>query len=148
MSGRAWQAFLAVEPPTVTHNDLVAYVVYGPDDRPMAAIRRSDRLKAAEDAIMAALGRCAPDLPLSGPLRLDVRWCFATHGRHEQWEPHAQRPDVDNLCKTLSDCLVRAGVIADDRLVADGMLAKAWADPAGIWVRVEEIERPRPQEAI
>ena len=47
------------------------------------------------------------------------------------------------------DCLTRAGVIEDnDRLVADVMLAKAWADPAGIWVRVEEIERPRPQEAI
>lgn len=147
MSGRAWQAFLAVEPPTVTHNDLEAYVVMR-RGMPRAAVRKSDRLKAAEDAIMAALGRCAPDLPLSGPLRLDVRWCFATHGRHEQGEPHAQRPDVDNLCKTLSDCLVRAGVIADDRLVADGMLAKAWADPAGIWVRVEEIERPRPQEAI
>lgn len=141
MSGRAWQAFLAVEPPTVTHNDLVAYVVGGRGGRAHASIRKSDRLKAAEDALMAALGRCAPPEPLLGPLRLDVRLCYATHGRHAQGEPKATRPDVDNSLKTILDCLARAGVIEDDARVVELRASKAWADPAGIWVRVERLTR-------
>ena len=42
--------------------------------------------------------------------------------------------------KTLLDCLVRAGVMADDRLVVDLRVSKAWSDPAGIWVRVSELQ--------
>lgn len=144
MSGRAWQAFLAVEPPTVTHNDLVAYVVGDGrgGGRTRASIRKSDRLREAEGALMAALGACAPPEPLSGPLRLDVRLCFATGGRHAQGEPKATRPDVDNSIKTILDCLTRAGVIEDDARVAELRAAKAWADPAGIWVRAERLTRP------
>ena len=143
MSGRAVQAFLPVEPPTVTHNDLVAYVVYGPDDKPMAAIRRSDRLMEAEAALLAQVGRHVPDEALSGPLRVQVRLCFGTRGRHDQGEPHVGKPDLDNFLKGFLDCLTRARVIEDDRMVCELRASKAWADPAGVWLRVEEIERDR-----
>lgn len=127
-------AFLAMEPPTVTHNDLRAALRGG---RP--TIVKSDRLKEAEDAIMARLVPARPAEPLSGPLSVEVRWCFATRGSHAQGEPHTSRPDMSNMLKTLEDCMVRAGWIVDDSLVCDEHTAKAWMDPAGIWVRAAEI---------
>lgn len=127
-------AFLAMEPPTVTHNDLRAVIRGG---RP--AIVKSDRLREAEDALVARLARLAPGEPMGGPLSVEVRWCFATRGTHAQGEPHTGKPDMSNMLKTLEDCMVCAGWMVDDALVCDERTAKAWMDPAGIWVRVAEL---------
>lgn len=127
-------AFLAMEPPTVTHNDLEPGMR---GDRPY--VRKSARLREAEDALVARLARQAPPDPMGGPLSVEVRWCFATRGAHAQGEPHTSRPDMSNMLKTLEDCMVRAGWIVDDSLVCDEHMAKAWMDPAGIWVRAAEI---------
>lgn len=127
-------AFLAMEPPTVTHNDLKA-VTRG--DRP--AIVKSDRLREAEDALVARLAAQAPPEPMAGPLSVEVRWCFATRGSHAQGEPHTDKPDMSNMLKTLEDCMVRAGWIVDDSTICDERMAKAWMDPAGIWVRAAEL---------
>lgn len=127
-------AFLAMEPPTVTHNDLEPGMRGG---RPY--IRKSDHLREAEDAIMARLVPARPAEPLSGPLSVEVRWCFATRGAHAQGEPHTDRPDMSNMLKTLEDCMVRAGWIVDDSLICEEHTAKAWMDPAGIWVRVAQL---------
>lgn len=127
-------AFLAMEPPTVTHNDLRPAMRGG---RPY--IRKSERLREAEDAIMARLSPVRPAEPLSGPLRLQVRWCFGTGGRMAQGAPHTSKPDMSNLLKTLEDCMARTGWIEDDALLCEETMAKAWMDPAGIWVRVSEL---------
>lgn len=127
-------AFLAMEPPTVTHNDLKAVTRGG---RP--AIVKSDRLREAEDALVARLAQQTPPEPMGGPLSVEVRWCFATRGSHAQGEPHVARPDMSNMLKTLEDCMARAGWIVDDSTICDERMAKAWMDPAGIWVRVEEV---------
>lgn len=127
-------AFLAMEPPTVTHNDLEPGMR---GDRPY--VRKSARLREAEDALVARLARQAPPEPMGGPLSVEVRWCFATRGAHAQGEPHTSRPDMSNMLKTLEDCMVRAGWIVDDSLVCDEHMAKAWMDPAGIWVRAAEL---------
>lgn len=134
---RVVQAFVPVEPPTVTHNDLVAYV--RANGRP--GIRKSDRLRGAEDALLPRLASLAPSSgPLSGPLRVTVRWCFrAAATRHAQGEPHVCRPDMSNMLKTLEDVMQRAGVIADDSMIVEERLSKAWMDPAGIFVRAEEL---------
>lgn len=131
------QAFLAMVPPTVTHNDLEA--ARGRGGRPY--IRKSDRLREAEGAYMARLAPLRPERPLSGPVRLVLRWCFPTGGAHAQGEPMADVPDLDNMCKTLQDCLVRAGIVSEDRRVVDLRLSKAWMDPAGVFVRAEEVGR-------
>lgn len=127
-------AFLAMEPPTVTHNDLKAVTRGG---RP--AIVKSDRLREAEDALVARLAAQAPPEPMAGPLLVEVRWCFATRGSHAQGEPHVARPDMSNMLKTLEDCMARAGWIVDDSTICDERMAKAWMDPAGIWVRAAEL---------
>lgn len=132
------QAFLAVEPPTVTHNDLV--VRTGRGGRPF--VGKSDRLREAEGAILAAMARVRPAEPVGGrgeAVGVRVRLCYRPTGGHADGEPKTTRPDVDNVCKTLLDLMARAGVIADDAAVADLHASKAWSEPAGIWFRVSTL---------
>lgn len=132
----AWQAFLAMEPPTVTHNDLEVR-----RDRRTGRhyIGKSARLLDAEQAIESRIRPQAPDAPLGGALDVRIVWCFPTMGVHGQGEPMVDKPDVDNLAKTLLDCLARCGVIDDDAHIAHEDLTKAWMDPAGIFVRFSVV---------
>lgn len=138
--GRSIEGFLAMVPPTVTHNDLVPAMRGG---RPY--IRKGAGLKDAEDAISSRLGAMAAEArdgggPLGGALELEVTWCFPTGGGHACGDPHLSRPDMSNMLKTLEDCLVRAGVLADDSLICSESLAKGYMDPAGIYIRASEID--------
>jgi Holliday junction resolvase RusA-like endonuclease len=135
MSGRAIETFLPMVPPRVTHNDLEVHRVGGG----RATIGKSADLREAEAALGARVAKVAPDVPLSGPLRLQVRVCWPCGGRHGQGEPMRDKPDWDNFAKTFQDVLARCHVIRDDKDVVDARVAKAWADPAGIWFRVEEL---------
>lgn len=137
--GRVVQGFLPSPPPDVTHNDLVAYVTYA-NCKPVAKIRKSDRLKAEEDRLRPHMAKLAPDRPLSGPLRATWKLVWPTDGKHAQGEPKITRPDADNVIKTLSDLMESCRVITDDAHVVDLRVMKAYGDPAGIWVRVEEME--------
>lgn len=139
---RSVQAFLPFVPPTVTHNDLEAYT-FKRGSKTIASIRKSDRLKEAEDLMRPYVRRMAEQsicCPLSGKLRETVKVCWPTRGRHEQGEPHTDVPDIDNFIKTFNDLCQRCGVIENDSSVADLHASKAWADPAGVFVRFEEIE--------
>lgn len=132
---RSVGAFIPMVPPSVTHNDLVPSV-----KGEKTFIRKSDRLKEAEDSIVARLWKLRPEGgPLDGPLSLSVSWCFPTSEDHGQYEPHTSKPDLSNMLKTFEDCLVRAKWIVDDKLIFTEKLTKAWSDPAGIYVEVVEM---------
>lgn len=133
MSGRAVEAFLPMVPPRVTHNALEVHRVGG-----RATIGKSADLREAEAALTARVAKVAPSESLDGPIRLQVRFCWPT-GTHPQGAPMTDKPDADNLAKTFQDVLARCRVIADDKDVVDLSVAKAWADPAGIWFRAEEL---------
>lgn len=133
--GRTVQSFLAMVPPTTTHNDLSPFVRRDGS----VGLRKSDRLKDAEALIRAHLSRVRPEVPLTGRLAAQVRWCFPTRGEHEQGEAMTDVPDLDNLEKTFLDCCRREGIIADDRSIVDKRTMKMWSDPAGIFFRFTEF---------
>ncbi|RHS40820.1 RusA family crossover junction endodeoxyribonuclease [Collinsella sp. AF08-23] len=88
-----------------------------------------------------ALAHHAVGLPVRTTLlqNLRVAWCFPTEGEHSDGEPHTAKPDMGNMLKTLEDCLVRSGVIADDAIICGEQLSKAWSDPSGIYVEASEL---------
>lgn len=141
--GRAVQAFLPFVPPTVTHNDLEAYTYKDKDGKVRAGIRKSDRLKAAEDAMRPYVRRWVEQMtccPLHGPVIETLRICWPTDGRHEQGEPRDDPPDLDNWIKTFNDLCESCGAISDDaHVVKYKDVVKVWADPAGVFVRFEEV---------
>ena len=132
-----WQAFLAMRPPSVTHNDLKPY---RRKDGTLG-IRKSLRLhelEVAYDARIRAAG--VPDTPLGSggqALAVTVRVCYAARGDGPR--PHTVKPDLDNLLKTILDRLEKCGVIVGDAQVCQIDASKAWMDPAGVFVRVDEV---------
>lgn len=136
------QGFLTFVPPTVTHNDLEAYT-YRRNGKMCAGIRKSDRLKAAEDMMRPYVQRWAESMtccPLRGKVIETLKICWPTEGEHEQGELMDEAPDLDNWIKTFNDLCEACGVIADDKnVVRYKDVVKVWADPAGVFVRFEEI---------
>ncbi len=53
---------------------------------------------------------------------------------------HFKTTDWDNLCKVLQDCLVKKGIITDDRFIVDARVRKFPAKADKIVVRIEGCE--------
>lgn len=133
-----WHAFLALVPPGVTHNDLEPYRRKGGT----LGIRKSEALKEAEAAYEARVRAAGvPESPLGAggqALAVTLRVCFPCAGGKPQGAPHTKKPDLDNQVKTILDVLERCGVIANDAQVCGLDAAKAWCDPAGVYIKVDE----------
>lgn len=91
-----------------------------------------------------------PEMPLSGPIRVDMHFLFPRPKRllrkkdpaHAIW--HTAKPDRDNLEKAVLDCLTADGWFFDDAQVCAGENLKVYAPKGaepGVIVRVTELTR-------
>lgn len=84
--------------------------------------------------------------PITGPVRIDIvavfempaSWSGRKRDAH-RGHPHAQRPDLDNICKAVTDGLNRIA-FADDGQIADINASKQWGDVAQATIRVRGME--------
>lgn len=131
--------FLAMKPPTVTHQEKKVRTVKG---KPV--FYEPPELKDARAKLMAYLSGHAPEKPFSGrALELRVMWCFPADGRWgiADGDFRITKPDTDNLQKLLKDCMTKTGFWKDDALVARETVEKRWAVDSvpGIWIQVSEL---------
>ena len=126
--------FMAMIPPTITHQEKKVHLVNG---RPR--FYEPDELKAARQKLTAYLGQHVPEEPYQGGIKLIVKWCFQTKGRHKDGEYRITKPDTDNLQKLLKDCMTSVGFWSDDAQVASEIVEKFWAEIPGIYIRVTEL---------
>lgn len=129
--------FVAMIPPNTTHNDLEAITN---KKTGKARIIKSQELRHAESRWEAHLAKFAPTEPMKGAIRAQAKICWPTEGKHYQGEPMTNKPDLDNVEKTLWDVLAKLKFYTDDAHIVDKHTGKMWADPAGIWIRLEEIK--------
>ena len=125
--------FIAMIPPTCTHQEKQVHVVNG---RPV--FYEPAELKAARQKLIGHLAGHVPREPYRSGVRLMVKWCFP-RGRHRDGTYRTTRPDTDNLQKLLKDCMTQCGFWIDDSLVASEIVEKFWAEVPGIYVRVESL---------
>lgn len=125
--------FMAIIPPTVTHQEKQVHVVKG-----KPTFYEPSELKAARQKLMAYLGQYAPEQPYCYGVRLTVKWCFPK-GRHDNGTYKTTKPDTDNLQKLLKDCMTQVGFWEDDALVASEIVEKFWSDIPGIYIRIEKL---------
>ncbi|MCC8164483.1 MAG: RusA family crossover junction endodeoxyribonuclease [Lachnospiraceae bacterium] len=125
--------FLAMEPPTCTHQEKQVHVVKG---RPV--FYEPPELVAARQKLQGYLGQHTPKESYTGPVELVTKWCFP-RGRHGNGEYRTSRPDTDNLQKLLKDCMTAVGFWKDDCLVCREITEKFWADVPGIYIRIKEL---------
>lgn len=129
--------FIPMIPPTVTHHDkeLTAYMK---DGKPRAVLHDSVRLRDARAKLRAHLAPHRPETPISGGVRLMVKWCFPLSGHHRDGEYRVSKPDTDNLQKLLKDVMTQLGFWRDDALVCCEIVEKFWAARPGIYICIEE----------
>ena len=125
--------FMAMVPPTITHQEKQVHVVNG---KPV--FYEPAELKRARQKLIGHLAKCKPEDMLQGPIELITKWCFP-RGKQSQGSYRISKPDTDNLQKLLKDCMTTVGFWEDDALVAREITEKFWADPPGIYIRVTEL---------
>lgn len=126
--------FMAMEPPTCTHQEKKIHVVNG---KPV--YYEPEELKTAREKLRAYLGQHVPNEKFTGAVRLTTWWCFSIKGKHKDGEYRTSKPDTDNLVKLLKDVMTELGFWKDDAQVASEVIEKYWAAVPGIYVKVERI---------
>lgn len=130
----AIEFFMAMNPPTITHQEKQVHVVSG---KPV--FYEPAELKAARAKLEAYLAQHKPEQKYTGPIELVSTWCFPIKGKHRDGEPMTNKPDTDNLQKLLKDCMTTVGFWKDDALVCREIVEKFWAEVPGIYIRVTEL---------
>lgn len=125
--------FMAMIPPTVTHQEKKVTVAHG-----KPRFYEPAALLAARAKLTDGLAGFRPSQPYENGMRLVVKWLFP-RGRHPDGAYRTTKPDTDNLQKLLKDCMTAAGFWKDDALVASEVVEKFWAQTPGIYVRIEEL---------
>ena len=125
--------FMAMEPPTVTHQEHKVTIVNG---KPV--FYDPPELKAAKEILIGNLYKYRIMEPYRTGVRLITKWCFPKK-EHKDGEYRITKPDTDNLQKMLKDCMTLVGFWKDDALVASEITEKFWAKTPGIYIRIEEL---------
>lgn len=133
MSAVAIEFFMAMSPPTCTHQEKQVAVIKG---KPV--FYDPPEVNAARLKLTGYLAKHKPEKRYECGVRLIVKWCFPK-GRHENGEYRITKPDTDNLQKLLKDCMTAVGFWKDDAQVASEIVEKFWADVPGIYIRIEEL---------
>lgn len=130
----ATEFFMAMDPPTCTHQEKQVAVIKG---KPV--FYDPPEVKAAKQKLIGHLAKHRPKERYESGVRLVTTWCFP-RGHHRNGEYRITKPDTDNLQKMLKDCMTMCGFWKDDALVASELVEKFWADLPGIHIRIEELE--------
>ena len=99
---------------------------------------------ATQTELMLLLEKYVPDTPYTTPLKVSVTWTYPWRKSEPKknvargYMPCTTRPDVDNLCKLLFDCMTRLGFWADDSLIVELNFKKGWGNCNGIGISVED----------
>lgn len=127
--------FVAIKPPTVTHQEKQVRVVNG---KPI--FYEPHNLKAARAKLMAHLGKHVPDKIYAKAIRVIVKWCFPITGNRKNGQWKTTKPDTHNLNKLLFDVMTDLDFWKDDALVTSEIIEKFWAKIPGIYIKIEELE--------
>ena len=130
--------FMAMIPPTVTHQEKKIRVVNG---KPI--VYEPDELKAARSKLLAHLSGHKPPERIHGPIKLNVWWCFPADDKHPSNTWRITKPDTDNLQKLLKDCMTETGFWEDDAQVCMESVQKIWNDVPGIYISLMQLQESK-----
>lgn len=95
--------------------------------------------KASRAKLNGHLAPHRPEMPLTGPIRLTVKWCFPATKAHPAGSWKASKPDTDNLLKILKDEMTHLGFWKDDAQVCSEINEKFYWNIPGIYIEAVEI---------
>ena len=88
-----------------------------------------------------------PKKPSKKNIRLCIYYQFDVKNRKLWGNYKTSKPDLDNLNKTIQDCMVRLGYFEDDSQVVEEFHRKTYAELASVEIFIYELEdRPEVKE--
>lgn len=129
------QFFMPMVPPTTTFQDKELAVRRG---KPV--IFDSSELIAVKAKLQGHLSKYIPEKPVTGPIRILIKWCYPATEKHPAGTWKTTKPDTDNLQKALLDCMTRLGFWKDDAQVCSQIVEKFWSDVPGVFVFITQLE--------
>lgn len=133
------------EPPRATHQSSTQ-ILRTKDGRWFVGKKRTAKIRPFLDAFTALAKVNGPPIPLEGPVSLSIHWCFKMPARRRKQKtqrgkvelPCTVRPDLDNLAKSVVDCLAAAGWFTNDSVVSRLILVKSESDEPRIEVEAQD----------
>lgn len=125
--------FMEMIPPTATHQQQGHTV----DKRGIHHFYKRGNGEA-EARLTAGLIKNIPERPYEKPVKVTVKWYFPLKARHKDNEPYVNKPDVDNLCKSLFDIMTKLRFWNDDKQIFSCIIEKFWSERPEIYIRIEE----------
>lgn len=99
-------------------------------------------LKTAKELLTVLLSTHRPRYPMEGPLELTVEWRFASKS-HKNGTWRYTRPDIDNLMKSLQDCMTKLRYWNDDSQIVAEHISKYWSNDPGLYIKIRELPKER-----
>lgn len=124
--------FMEMNPPTATHQQQGHTVDRYGNHR---FYKRGNG--EAEAKLTANLIKHIPEKPCGYPVKITVKWYFPLKAKHRDSEPYVNKPDVDNLCKSLFDIMTKLRFWNDDNQIFSCVIEKFWAERPGIYIKIE-----------
>lgn len=100
----------------------------------------------SKSELLCLLKDHVPEKPFTGAVELVIGWCYAWRASEPKknrklgYKYCTTKPDVDNICKQLNDCMTRLGYWIDDALVAKLTFEKMWCEEPHITITIRELE--------
>lgn len=125
---------LPIQPPRTTNQSGTRHTRTG-------ITYKSETLKQIEQEYIYLLAKHRPRMQIVTPIKLYVEFGFKATAKKQIGKPHCSRPDIDNMLKTLIDCMTRCGYWHDDRQIYSLTAIKVIAEQPYIKIEVESEEQ-------
>jgi Holliday junction resolvase RusA-like endonuclease len=143
--------FVKIEPTKTTHQSALR-ILRGRNGRMFVGKMSSSPHKKWVNAFEKLIQQMAPAKPVDEPVKCEMAFYFphlkSTKKSLLDCTSHkTTRPDLDNLEKSVLDCLVRCGFIKDDSLVCEKTSSKWHSPDYGIFISLKNPTFPPCQDA-
>lgn len=86
------------------------------------------------------IGREPPNY--EGPVGIKITFWYSIKDKKRHGQYKTSKPDLDNSCKLLLDCITASGIIKDDCQVAKLTLIKKLSDQAAVNIDIWRLIQP------
>lgn len=130
--------------PTKTTHQSSLRILKGKGGKMFVGKYQKTEFRAWLEEFKLKIKKCKPSNPLSGPIEAEIDFYFpynksasAKLRLSESWK--TTRPDLDNMEKSIFDCLSEQGFIEDDALICRKISTKRYSQNPRILIKLTKI---------
>ena len=130
--------------PTKTTHQSALRILKGKSGKMFVGKYQKTEFRAWIEEFKLKIRSSKPFAPLEGPIDVEIEFYFPYNKsaseklrKTESWK--ITRPDLDNMEKTIFDCLTSEGFIQDDSLICKKLSIKKYSEKPRIFIKISKI---------